>query len=100
LDIKRIAAMIGVIYYLRDEGLRKEREETRSIPGRGAVHWALSSRQTIMSGRHLVQRRIFTKKGRLPVERVWFSGRVGRLTKVRNLTGGIMSNIIRSRSKI
>ena len=100
MDIKRIAAITGVIYYLREEELKKEQEVTQSIPGRGAGHWALGGRQTIMSSRDLVQRRIFARKGRSTVGKACVSGRISRLVKIRNLTGDIISNIIRNKSKI
>jgi hypothetical protein len=100
LDIKRIAAITGVIYYLRDEELKKEQETTQTIPGRGAGHWALGGRQIIMSSRDLVQRRVFTRKGIQPVNKACVSGRLSRLSKIRNLTGDIISNIIRNKSKI
>ena len=99
MDIKRIAAITGVIYYLRDEQLKKQREETQSAPGRGAGHWALCGRQTIMSSRDLVQRRVFARRGSLPVNKARITGRISRLPKIRKLTGDIIGSMVRSRGE-
>ena len=96
MNIKRIAALTGVIYYLRDEELRKQQETARITPGGDAGPWVLCGRQTIMSGRDLVQRRIFARNGGRPVVNGVVSGRVGRIPKIRVLTGNIIRNMIRN----
>ena len=98
MDRKRIAALTGVIYYLRDEESRKEQENTRKIPGGNTGPWVLCGRQMIMSGRALIQRRDFARSGSRAVVNASVSGRIGRISKIRVLTGNLIRNMIRSRS--
>ncbi len=98
MDRKRIAALTGVIYYLRDEELRKDQENVRKTPGGGASPWVLCGRQTIMSSRDLVQRRIFSRGGNRPVVNASVSGRISRISKIRVLTGNVIRNMIRNRN--
>ncbi len=98
MDIKKIAALNGVIYYLRDEEIRKQQENAQKTPGGGAGPWMLCGRQTIMSGRDLVQRRTFARSGNRTVVNTVVSGRIGRISKIRVLTGNLIRNMIRSRN--
>ncbi len=98
MDRKRIAALTGVIYYLRDEELRKEQENTRKTPGSNTGPWVLCGRQTIMSGRALVQRRAFARSGNRMVVNASVSGRISRILKIRVLTGNFIRSMIRSRN--
>jgi hypothetical protein len=98
LDIKRIAALTGVIYYLREEELSKERENTHKMKGVNTDTRALYGRQMIMSGRDLVQRRIFARSIGRTVVNASVSGRMSRSARIRNFTGNFIKNMIRSRS--
>ena len=97
MDIKRIAALTGVIYYLRDEELNKEQEHERKTAAGGADPWVLCGRQAIMSGRDLLQRMVFDKSGRRLVVNTSVSGRISRISRIRILTGNLIRNMIGSR---
>jgi len=97
LDIKRIAALTGVIYYLRDEELIKEQKNEGKTAAGATDSWALCGRHAIISGRDLVQRRIFTRSSSRPVVNMSVSGRISRISRIRVLTGNLIRNMIRSR---
>lgn len=68
MDNKKIAALTGVFYYLRDEELKRQSMILHAEPGSLANSWALHGRQLTMRARGLVQRRFLNRRMRLPVK--------------------------------
>ena len=100
MDIKRIAALTGVLYYLKEEELNRDKEKEGKPAGIGTDPWAHCGREAIMSGRELLQRRVFTVNTGRSAVNVSASGSISRTSRIKALTGNIIRNIIRNRNHI
>lgn len=67
LDKKRIAALAGVLYYLKDKEKKRLNSVSLREPHSMGNRWALYGRQRIMQMRSLVQKRKSIKHIPLPL---------------------------------